>query len=76
MLAVPRPVASGNAVCQWSVPWWPIVAPMPARMPVLALWIIRLPEQRLDLKAFCALPGPKVSLEKLKAAVEAEREED
>ena len=38
--------------------------------------IIRLPEEKLDLKAFCALPGPKVNLDKLRAAVEAEHEED
>ena len=50
MLAVPRPIASGNAAYQWFVPWSSIVAPMPARWPVLALWIIRLPEQRLNVR--------------------------
>ena len=38
--------------------------------------LVRLPDRRLDLKAFFALPAPKIPLSKLRAAVEAEREED
>lgn len=38
--------------------------------------LVRLPHKKLDLKAFFKLPAPRVSLKKLKAAVEADREED
>ena len=38
--------------------------------------IVRLPEERLDLKSFFALPAPKIAPDKLRAAIEAEREED
>jgi len=38
--------------------------------------LIRLPERSLDLKSFFARPAPKISRAKLKAAIEAEREED
>ena len=38
--------------------------------------IVRLPVKKLDLKTFFKMPAPKVSLKKLKAAVEADREEN
>ena len=38
--------------------------------------LVRLPEKRLNLKPFFALPAPRIPLDKLKAALEAEREED
>ncbi|MBL8293283.1 MAG: type II toxin-antitoxin system prevent-host-death family antitoxin [Bryobacterales bacterium] len=38
--------------------------------------IVRLPEEPLDLETFFALPAPKISIAKLRSAVEAEREED
>ena len=38
--------------------------------------VVRLPEQDLDLKSFFALPAPHVPLPALRAAFEAEREED
>ena len=38
--------------------------------------LVRLPEERLDLKSFFALPAPNISRTKLRAAFEAEREED
>jgi prevent-host-death family protein len=37
--------------------------------------LVRLPRKKLD-KAFFKLPAPRISLKKLKAAVEADREED
>jgi len=36
---------------------------------------IRLPEKSLDFKSFLALPAPAIPVSKLKAAIEAEREE-
>ena len=38
--------------------------------------LVRLPEKPLDWKAFFSLPAPNVPLEKIQAAIEAEREED
>ena len=38
--------------------------------------LVRLPEQSLDLKSFFALPAPNIPPAKLRAAFEAEREED
>ena len=38
--------------------------------------LVRLPEKKLDWKAFFALPAPKIPLDRLKAAIEAERAED
>ena len=38
--------------------------------------IVRLPEESLDLKSFFALPKPNIPLAMLRAAIEAEREED
>ena len=38
--------------------------------------LLRLPEKKLNLKAFFALPAPAIPLKKLRAAIEAEREED
>jgi len=38
--------------------------------------IVRLPEEALDLRPFFALPAPKISAAKLRAAIEADREED
>ena len=38
--------------------------------------LVRLPEENLDLKSFFALPAPNIPLAKLRAAIEAEREED
>ena len=35
--------------------------------------LVRLPQRRLDWKAFFALPAPRVPLAKLKRAIEAER---
>ena len=37
--------------------------------------LVRLPETPLDLKAFFAMPAPEVPLARLRAAIEAEREE-
>lgn len=37
--------------------------------------LVRLPEEKLDLKSFFALPAPKIPLSKIKAALEAERED-
>ena len=37
--------------------------------------LVRLPEKRLDLKAFFAMPAPEIPLARLRAAIEAEREE-
>jgi prevent-host-death family protein len=37
--------------------------------------LVRLPDRRLDLKAFFAMPAPEIPLHKLRAAIEAEREE-
>ena len=36
---------------------------------------VRLPKKPLDWKAFFAMPAPEIPLAKLKAAIEAEREE-
>jgi len=38
--------------------------------------VVRLPEKPMDWDAFFALPAPDVPLEKVLAALEAEREED
>lgn len=38
--------------------------------------LVRLPEKPLDWKTFFSLPAPDVPLEKIQAAIEAEREED
>jgi len=38
--------------------------------------LVRLSEKRLDLKAFFALPTPRIPLNKLRSAIEAERDED
>jgi prevent-host-death family protein len=38
--------------------------------------LVRLPEKALDWKAFFSLPAPDVPLEKIRAAIEAEREEE
>ncbi len=38
--------------------------------------LVRLPEESLDLKKFFALPAPNIPPAKLRAAIEAEREED
>src|SRR5512138_3227991 len=38
--------------------------------------LVRLPEERLDLRSFFALPAPSISPAKLRTAFEAEREED
>ena len=38
--------------------------------------VVRLPEESLDLKSFFALPAPNIPPVKLRAAFEAEREED
>jgi prevent-host-death family protein len=38
--------------------------------------LVRLPEEELDLKSFFALPAPNIPQAKLRAAFEAEREED
>ena len=38
--------------------------------------LVRLPEEKLDLKSFFALPAPKIPQAKLRAAMDAEREED
>jgi prevent-host-death family protein len=37
--------------------------------------LVRLPEKRLDLKAFFATPAPEIPMARLRAAMEAEREE-
>ena len=37
--------------------------------------LVCLPEEKLDLKSFFALPAPNIPLAKLRAAFEAEREE-
>ena len=37
--------------------------------------LVRLPEKRLDLKAFFATPAPEVPMANLRDAIEAEREE-
>jgi prevent-host-death family protein len=37
--------------------------------------LVRLPEMRLDLKAFFAMQAPEIPLARLRAAIEAEREE-
>ncbi len=37
--------------------------------------LLRLPTEPLDWKAFFSMPAPKIPLEKLRAAIEAEREE-
>ena len=36
---------------------------------------LQLPEKGLDLKSFFALPAPRIAVEKLRAAIEEEREE-
>ena len=41
-----------------------------------ALGQLQLPERSLDLKSFFALPAPKIAADKLRAAIEEEREED
>ena len=38
--------------------------------------LVRMPDKNLDLKAFLAIPAPHIPLAKLRAAIEAEREED
>jgi antitoxin (DNA-binding transcriptional repressor) of toxin-antitoxin stability system len=38
--------------------------------------LVRLPEKKLDLRSFFALPAPRIPLSKLRAAIEAERDED
>jgi len=38
--------------------------------------LVKLPQKRLDLKSFLAAPAPQIAMSKLRAAVEAEREED
>jgi len=38
--------------------------------------LVRLPEKRLDLKAFFATPAPRIPMARLRSAIEAEREED
>lgn len=38
--------------------------------------LVRLPEKRLDWKAFFSLPAANAPLQKIQAAIEAEREED
>lgn len=37
---------------------------------------LRLPERSLDLRSFFAMPAPNIAVDKLRAAVEEEREED
>ena len=37
---------------------------------------LQLPEKNLDLRSFFALPAPKIAADKLRAAIEEEREED
>jgi antitoxin (DNA-binding transcriptional repressor) of toxin-antitoxin stability system len=37
---------------------------------------VRLPDKNLDLKSFFAIPAPHIPLARLRAAIEAEREED
>ena len=37
---------------------------------------VRLPERSLDLRSFFALPAPNIAEDKLRAAIEEEREED
>ncbi len=41
-----------------------------------AAGLVRLPEKRLDLNSFRAMPGPHISMKQLVAAVIADREED
>lgn len=38
--------------------------------------LVRLPDKKLDLKSFFAIPAPRIHLDKLRAAIDAEREED
>ena len=38
--------------------------------------LVRLPREKLDWKEFFALPRPKIPLKKLRAALDAEREDD
>ncbi len=38
--------------------------------------LVRLPDKNLDLKSFFAIPAPHIPLAKLRAAIEAEREEN
>jgi len=38
--------------------------------------LVRLPKKPMDWKAFFALPAPNVPLDVIRAAIEAEREED
>ncbi len=38
--------------------------------------LVRLPERRLNWKAFFRMPAPKIPVERLQAAIEANREED
>jgi len=38
--------------------------------------LLRLPDRKLDLKPFFDTPAPRVALARLRAAIEAEREED
>jgi prevent-host-death family protein len=37
---------------------------------------LRLPERSLDLRSFFALPAPNIAVDKLRAVIEQEREED
>lgn len=43
---------------------------------MVAQELVRMPEQSLDLNSFFALSAPDIPLDRLKAAVEADREED
>ena len=38
--------------------------------------LVRLPEEEMDLKAFFAVPAPKIPVAKLRSAIAAEREEE
>ncbi|MBZ5623768.1 MAG: type II toxin-antitoxin system Phd/YefM family antitoxin [Acidobacteriia bacterium] len=38
--------------------------------------VVRLPDKDLDLKSFFAMPAPHIPLARLRAAIDAEREED
>jgi prevent-host-death family protein len=37
--------------------------------------LVRLPEKRLDLKSFFALPAPEIPLARVRAAIEGDRDE-
>lgn len=45
-------------------------------MGLAAEGLVRLPAEEMDLKAFFALPAPKIPMAKLRSAIEAEREEE